>query len=81
MIDAAQSCVLADQGSVLPRERAPVVPTSLLGLARAILEALRESRRREAQAVLRQHHHLVRHAGAHALGADLPAPRADGDER
>ncbi len=80
MIDASQSCTLADDGSVRPRERAPVLPRRLLDVARRILLALHESRRRQAEAVLRQHDDLVRHAGAQPT-VDAPAPRVDGDGR
>ncbi len=81
MIDASQSCTLAGDGGVVPRERAPVLLRSLLDIGRAILLAMHESRGRQAEAVLRRHDHLIRRARAHALAVDAPAPRADGDER
>ena len=61
MIDVQQSCTLADGDSLLPRARTSVLPRGLLNVLRGFLRALHESRRRQAERVLRQHSHLVGH--------------------
>lgn len=67
----------ADDVGALRRERASLLPRALIRFARAVLRALHESRRRQAEGLLRRHAHLVGSAGAPADGKGYSSPRPE----
>lgn len=77
MTDLRHALGMADCATIGPRERASVLFPKLIRFGRLLVAAIEESRRRQAQAVLARHPHLIERAAAHSPGK---APRARGGE-
>jgi hypothetical protein len=70
MTDAHPSYPLAAADTAVPRDGASALVRRLRAVARWILQAMHESRRRQAEAVLRRHAHLFQSAAARRTWPD-----------